>query len=159
VTHLPKPSWLDVDRMKAAQEAGLSAVCSSCIYYWRARDAGLPGHLCLASKPCGSPMAGHAFPEYEGIMPSLDRWCFVCGQPKEFAIRVKGSETRIVGICRQHLRYLAEYRPDTDQAEPSFEVSDGETWGNLDKHLPKALLLFTQIVREVTSRLNSGGKL
>lgn len=102
---------LDGTKVALALVDGLSIVCATCEKYWQARDIGKPGHECMASEPCGSPIAGDVFHQYVGPITQFDEWCFVCGMKSTHALRVKGY-VRVIGCCDQHVKLVKELRAD-----------------------------------------------
>lgn len=101
---------LDPHLVEAAVKSGLSSVCATCSKYWAGREKGLPEPRCTAATKCGSPLAGDDFHEYDGPMRELDRWCFVCAQPSKYGLKVRDGK-RLVGVCAEHVRLLAELKP------------------------------------------------
>lgn len=97
---------LDTDLIAGEIKRGLSIVCATCRKYWKGKDAGLAG--CGVS--CCGPIGGKDFPEYDGDLPDLTRWCFVCGEDSYYALQVGQSERR-VGVCQVHVSHLHEMVP------------------------------------------------
>jgi hypothetical protein len=95
--------------IEAIERFGLSIVCATCKKYWMARERGLYSG-CLAEGKCGSPIVGDDFCQYDGEIPDLSLWCFVCGKESDFGIRVKGRE-RTIGVCREHISFLHNMEP------------------------------------------------
>jgi hypothetical protein len=96
---------LDPIKIAVAMADGLSAVCATCTKYWEARDRDLPGHQCLSTERCGSPLAGDCFHEYEGPISDLSKLCFVCGEPSKYGLRV-GQLIRTIGACAEHVQMV-----------------------------------------------------
>jgi hypothetical protein len=96
---------LDPARVVAAMRQGYGAVCATCEHFWQARDA--KQNDC--GKPCGGPIGGSDFPHYKGPLPDLLTWCFACAEASDYGIRMDGS-TRLVGVCKTHLRLLDTLR-------------------------------------------------
>jgi hypothetical protein len=101
----------DPTKVAIAVSSGLSIVCATCENYWRARDLAKPGDQCMATEPCGSPIAGDVFHQYVGPMSQFDEWCFVCGSPSTQALRVKGF-VRVIGCCNAHVHLVRDMRPE-----------------------------------------------
>lgn len=102
---------LDEAKIRQVVGDGLSPVCATCTWYWRARDLQLSRCSDLHNGDCGGPIAGLDFPLYDGPMERLDKFCFACAAPASLAIKTPGTG-RLVGVCKEHLslidRYLAE---------------------------------------------------
>ena len=98
---------ITVAMMEAASASGLSAVCASCERYWEARERGVPGDRCAATRPCGSPLAGDYFNDYRGILTSdaFKRFCFVCANPAHHILR-NPAWYRDIGVCSEHLSWM-----------------------------------------------------
>lgn len=88
---------------RAIKEQGMSAVCAWCLKYWRAREhdgANSSSWVCQSTRPCGGPMQGMAFPEYEGPMKGrLASFCYICGGVPEAAVDIGGKG--MVGVCNK----------------------------------------------------------
>lgn len=97
-------------RVRLAVSSGLSAVCATCTKYWKARDAGIPGDRCLSQTACGSPLAGHAFQEYDGPIRNMERWCFVCGEESTHAA-VHDETGKRFGLCTNHVKLVEQIQP------------------------------------------------
>lgn len=97
---------LDSDLIAAEIKLGLSIICSTCRKYWKGKDAGLAG----CGVNCGGPISGKDFSEYDGDLPDLIQWCFVCGADSYYALQVGQSERRI-GVCQTHVSHLHEMVP------------------------------------------------
>jgi hypothetical protein len=97
---------LDPNKVMGAVQKGLSIVCATCRHYWRAKDAGLDG----CGKTCAGPISGDNFPLYDGELPDLLRFCFVCGRDSEHALQI-GQKPKKVGVCAVHLNFLTELLP------------------------------------------------
>jgi hypothetical protein len=105
-------------RLIAAEVAtGVSPVCATCNKYWEGRANGLPRPKCVAQKPCGSPIAGDTFSEYEGPMTDFTGWCFMCAGNSDFAVKVR-DEARLIGVCKAHVGRLNELQA-AEQADAS----------------------------------------
>jgi|GEM_PF-3111701 len=94
-----------LDKMKVELEIkknGISAVCAWCLKYWNARghdDANSSSYRCQSARPCGGPMQGMAFPEYEGPMKGhLDSFCYICGGEPDACVAIHGKG--MVGVCK-----------------------------------------------------------
>lgn len=91
---------LQKEQVDLAIKGGMSAVCAWCLKYWNARehDKKAVAWRCQSSKPCGGPMQGMAFPEYEGPMQGrLASFCYICGADADAAVEIHGKG--IVGVC------------------------------------------------------------
>jgi hypothetical protein len=97
---------LKADQVELAiKQHGMSAVCAWCLKYWRARERDQkPGAWrCQATKPCGGPMQGMAFPEYEGPLEgNLASVCYVCGGEPDAMVEIHGRG--MVGVCKERKR-------------------------------------------------------
>lgn len=104
---------MPVDPLLAAtaMRSGLSAVCSTCRRYWEGREKGLPEPQCTAVTRCGSPLAGDDFHEYSGPLSDFSKFCFVCAAPSDYGVSVRRAKARMIGVCRKHIRLLAELTP------------------------------------------------
>lgn len=96
------------EQMKAAQAEGMSFICATCHRYWEGRAA--RADRCTAKGPCRGPMGGGSFPEYDGPVTDLRRWCFRCGVEASSGVRVAGTE-RIFGVCDRHLPDVSRLAP------------------------------------------------
>lgn len=112
---------IDPVKVSLAMADGLSAVCSTCSKYWRARDVGVEGHQCLSTDSCGGPLAGDDFHEYEGPLTDLKQWCFVCGEKSKFGILVKGKN-RLLGACEGHVGIVEKLRPTKSSGLAPVEI-------------------------------------
>lgn len=111
---------IDPKRAFAALQTGLSPICASCENYWEGLDNNRNG----CGLECGGPLANKTFPLYKGPMTTFDRFCFACVTEAVFGIK-QPSSSRILGVCRQHLRLL-----DTHQVlggEGQFDVVSAKT--------------------------------
>lgn len=97
---------MDSKRIETEIKRGLSVVCATCRKYWRGKDLGLKG----CGEDCFGPIKGGSFPQYDGALPDLMRWCFVCGQDSFYALQMEHSERR-VGVCKTHLPHLHDLVP------------------------------------------------
>lgn len=83
--------------------------CAHCLKFWWGVENGVEG--CKAvheKKPCGGPISGMAYPEYEGPLKGyLDRYCFVCGKKSEMVAQADSGG--LVGVCSDHVHVLNEY--------------------------------------------------
>lgn len=84
---------------------GVSPICATCKRYWEGREKNLPRPTCTTQKPCGSPIAGDTFSQYDGPMTDFTAWCFMCGHDSDFAVKVR-EEARVVGVCKGHVADL-----------------------------------------------------
>ena len=98
---------MDPKQVEAEIRRGLSIVCATCRKYWRGKDLGLGG---CGLTDCFGPIKGGSFEQYEGDLPDLTRWCFVCGRDSFYALQTEHSERRI-GVCKAHLSHLHELVP------------------------------------------------
>ncbi len=96
---------LDLNKVKSLVADGLSPVCATCSRYWEGRERGLAAPLCTAARPCGGPVAGMDFPEYDGPITNFEKQCFVCGSTATLGIKLPTRE-RVVGICKPHVGVL-----------------------------------------------------
>ena len=117
---------LNVLKVAQAVQGGLSPVCATCSKYWAARERGVPGDRCLAQNNCSGPAGGDDFHEYNGPITDFSRWCFACGDDSAFGVQVH-NRLRTIGVCKNHVRMLAEIRP----------LKDGEP-GDAPKYLIKS---------------------
>jgi hypothetical protein len=101
---------MDPAKIGLAVQNGLSIVCATCKRYWEGRDQGLPEPQCTTKTPCGSPLAGMAFPNYDGPITDFTRWCFVCGQGATHVLQAPG-EARQIGVCDEHVNMREEVKP------------------------------------------------
>ena len=101
---------MDPVKIGLAVQGGLSVVCSTCKKYWGARDRNIPGDTCLAKRGCSGPVGGGDFPEYDGPVSDLSRWCFKCGADSKYGVQVTGR-SRVIGVCEEHVNMLAELKP------------------------------------------------
>lgn len=105
--------------------SGLSIICATCTKYRKAKDLGLA--KCLSKEECGSPIVGDTFHEYEGPIKDFLKFCFVCGAPSQKKVIVRGH-TREIGICLNHLDYVATMAPKQPRRLPLAPItyySDG----------------------------------
>lgn len=110
----------------AATQSGLSAVCATCTRYWEARDRLLPEPQCLSTTRCGSPLAGGSFHDYLGPLTDLTKLCFVCAGPPKYGVRTTKT-SKLVGVCRKHVRLLRELQPVQGPAATVLIQSSGAT--------------------------------
>ena len=101
----------------------VSIFCCTCTKYWEARDRGLPGHQCLSTTRCASPLGGGDFHDYDGPLTETSRWCFVCGDPSTRAVKSPKSE-RLFGLCGRHAHFAHALVPVGVEA-PVVVVKDG----------------------------------
>ena len=98
---------LKADQVELAMKRhGMAAVCAWCLKYWRAREHDdKPGEWrCQSMKPCGGPMQGLAFPEYEGPMDdNLVSFCYICGGKPDAAVEIHGKG--MLGVCKERKRF------------------------------------------------------
>lgn len=123
-----------------AVSSGLSMVCATCQKYWTARERGIPEPKCLAVDGCCSPIGGGDFHEYEGPITDFARWCFVCGLESRYGIKA-GSRPRVVGVCSDHVKWLAELEPVDVPNAVGLEIVNGHGSVNLARLMrrPKSL--------------------
>ena len=124
-------------KIAEAVRSGVSTVCATCDRYWEGRERNLAGGRCTSPEPCGSPLVGDFFHNYQGPITDFHAWCFVCGEQPTHAIGVQNSRRRF-GICEQHYQMLPHLRPvHLDHPEqpvrPVQTVLDGSA---KDFHLP-----------------------
>ena len=123
----------------------MSFLCMTCEKYWSARAVGIPGHTCMAAisgTPCGSPIAGLAFPMYSGPITDFLRQCFVCGDSAHKGIRTIGSD-KTFGLCLAHgPAWIQSLRPDRKDLPVSpMETRNGSTeWQRVPDPVVKASL-------------------
>jgi len=96
---------LNVLDIRSVVAKGVSSVCATCSRFWKGRDVGLPFPSCTAERPCGGPIAGLDFPEYDGPLTEFDRFCFVCGGTGVYGVKIP-NRTKVIGMCRPHLSLL-----------------------------------------------------
>ena len=101
---------MDTSKVGKAMQEGVSIFCATCEKFWTGRKQGLPSPKCVVQKPCGSPLAGLAFPEYEGPITAYTQWCFVCGGRADKGLKVKSSE-RVIGVCEEHVEMVGNVEP------------------------------------------------
>lgn len=101
------------EEVRKATADGLSIVCATCRWYWKARQSGIEGHQCAAQKPCHGPISGGVFPEYDGPITDFANLCFVCGKRSRYGIAVKGN-IRVIGVCDAHLHLMKDRLPGVD---------------------------------------------
>lgn len=101
---------MDAVKIGLAVQSGVSPVCATCKRYWEGRAQGLPDPKCTTKRPCGSPFAGYDFPEYDGPMTDLSRWCFVCATTATKALKCR-STGRAIGICDEHIEMVGQVEP------------------------------------------------
>lgn len=101
---------MQLARVSAAIQRGVSVVCATCSRYWAGRERGLPDPQCTVEKPCGSPFAGLTFPEYEGPITDFAQFCFVCGSRAAHGVKVR-EEPRVIGMCSAHVQLLGQLEP------------------------------------------------
>ncbi len=145
-------------RISDAMRQGVSAVCSTCTLYWRGREQGIPGHQCLATDDCGSPLRGGNFHEYVGPITDLSRWCFVCGCEATHGVK---TESNSVGICKNHVRLLTELRPKDWVDDIHHQISNGKQVIPAESLLKRSLKkTLAQVLYEVdtyyTSKMTHG---
>jgi hypothetical protein len=101
---------MDVVRVGLTVAKGVSVICATCRRYWEGRERDLPEPKCLVQSPCGSPLAGLAFPQYDGPITDFSRWCFVCGETAEVGVTAPGSDV-VFGMCSTHVRMVGTVQP------------------------------------------------
>ena len=135
---------MDANNVARAVQQGYSIVCATCRKLWRGKDAGFDG--CLAK--CTGPIGGDTFPEYDGDMPDMVRWCFVCGCDSDYALQV-GQKPRRVGVCKVHLTHLHELVP-ADGIVPDGQLYAVRNGGmvRVERILRKPATLAQEIVKQ-----------
>jgi|WetSurMetagenome_2_1015567.scaffolds.fasta_scaffold02643_5 hypothetical protein len=93
---------MDAVRVGLAVSKGTSIVCATCKRFWEGRERGLPEPRCTVQSPCGSPLAGLAFPGYDGPISDFSRWCFVCGDQATHGVKAPRSAV-VFGMCSKHI--------------------------------------------------------
>jgi hypothetical protein len=115
---------VDQTKIRLAVLSGLSLICATCTKFARAIEKGSmreDGSVrCLAVDGCGSPIVGDTFHEYEGPITDFLRFCFVCGNPAQKGVAVKGHR-RVIGACNEHVHYVVQMAPKTPA---SFATED-----------------------------------
>jgi hypothetical protein len=116
---------------------GVSPVCATCKRYVEGRERGLPRPKCTTRTSCGSPIAGDTFTQYEGPITDFTKFCFVCSNEADKAIRV-GERERMIGVCNAHLHYLdSHYASKESEVNRLLTVIDGGGRRDLLQVLPK----------------------
>lgn len=133
---LPSKSGVSIFDMKKAMDSGLSPVCATCTKYWEGMDKGLGA---CTGKACAGPIAGKDFPEYDGPMEQLDKYCFACTSHATMVIKPTEG-TRLIGICDEHLQLIDRLRPE-NFASAGVEVysSKGLVVPKMGRYTPKSL--------------------
>jgi hypothetical protein len=115
---------IPVNKIELAVLNGTSIVCATCTKFARAvekRRVREDGSVeCLAVDGCGSPIVGDTFHEYEGPITDFLRFCFVCGDPAQKGVAVKGHR-RVIGACNKHVHYVVQMAPRTPSR---FDTAD-----------------------------------
>lgn len=80
----------------------VSFVCATCRKFWKGAERGEQCEAFKEGKPCGGPIVGLDFPEYDGMMTrsSLAGHCFVCGNESDGVMERSGG--KLVGFCKRH---------------------------------------------------------
>lgn len=110
---------MDFDKDVAIEVAGgTSFVCAMCHRYWRGKEireqgqkirAVVVGQRCTAQENCGSPIVGDVFHLYEGPLTNFEKYCFVCGSPARYGIKVR-ELLRKIGVCENHVKIMEEVK-------------------------------------------------
>ena len=117
---------MDKLRIVGAMQSGVGFVCAHCENFWWSADRGFTEcRPAVEGRLCAGPLAGHAFPEYQGPLGQmLSSYCFVCGdRSSKVAMGSKGSSSgKMVGVCDKHFSMLE----DTGLVgeKPRFLVND-----------------------------------
>ncbi len=106
---------LNATKVREAVMAGYSPVCATCKHFWVARDL---NEVDCGKKDCGGPIAGKDFPEYDGPITQLDKFCFACTRESEYAVR-SAQAKRLVGVCCEHLKLLDRLVPKEVRGQSS----------------------------------------
>ncbi len=128
-------------KVALAVQGGLSMICATCPKYWDGRDRNLPGDQCTSKTNCGGPLSGDTFHDYSGPITDFTRWCFVCADKAFFGIRVR-SHARVVGVCKEHVKLMAELRPVGTSGDLAYVIKSGNgdvTLRQLQGPKPKSL--------------------
>ena len=108
---------------KFATEGGLAFACAMCRHYWKNDEVSYAdlaqGKGSCKQTACGGPMSGRTFPKYSGPLPDGD-WthvCFVCASPAvSHGVKLAdGSGSRVLGVCRDHVRFVDEQAPESGE--------------------------------------------
>ena len=94
--------------VRAAMANGVGFVCAHCTKFWEAKEKRMGSCQPLhGGHDCAGPLAGSAFPRYEGpLKNNLTRYCFVCGQePSHIAEAPLG----MTGVCETHVGMFENY--------------------------------------------------
>ena len=110
------------DKVTAKLREGLSIFCATCTKYWKARERGIPGDICLAKEGCASPIGGGTFHEYEGPINPPSAVCFICGNTPDYGIQTKGH-LRVLAVCQKHQPLLNKLTPQSGK-KAEFVVND-----------------------------------
>jgi hypothetical protein len=108
-----------IEVQRLVRGKGVSIFCASCSKYQEGRARGLPGHRCtsVSIPACGSPLAGSAFPDYDGPITETDRWCFMCGEPATVGISTPRHQ-KVFGLCETHVAKASGIIPTGETAPP-----------------------------------------
>lgn len=114
------------DRAQEALAKGYAFPCAMCVKLHWSIDRGLTQcRAAVDQKECGGPLAGLAFPEYEGPLTRemIAKLCFRCGKPASKL--VEGNRgPGYVGVCKRHLPVLTRV----------METGD-DPWRPIDSHV------------------------
>lgn len=104
---------------------GLSIYCATCRSHWAGAERGVS---CAEVRPCGSPLAGLAFPFHQPLggisREGLRGFCFLCGGRAVGAVRAPGSAESF-GVCAEHRSRLKDLRPDRSPVGEFLVHQDG----------------------------------
>jgi hypothetical protein len=138
---------MDVVSVGQAIARGTSIVCATCRRYWEGRERGLPEPKCTVQTPCGSPLAGLAFPHYDGPITDFARWCFVCGSNATSG--VKAPESAVVfGMCDKHIGMVGTVEAVGLNGRAVQEVLSGRLRASPDKFFPPPKQTLGQAIAE-----------
>jgi hypothetical protein len=95
-----------IPQAEALVAKGFAVPCAACSHLRRALHAG----RAVCGQPCGGPLSGGEFPEYDGpLTGALARLCFVCGVDAEALIMRPGWKHGL-GSCKKHADWLNSRR-------------------------------------------------
>jgi len=99
--------------IELAMADGVVFACAMCKKFWWGRLNGYDScKAVFEKKKCGGPLAGMAYPEYEGpLAGSLQNFCFVCGDKSDAAVESRRGigPACYVGVCETHIDVLKNY--------------------------------------------------
>jgi hypothetical protein len=98
--------------VRHARSKGVGYICANCTKFWRGIERGQAQCMALFErKPCGGPMSGMTFGEYEGPLPRsvFPSICFVCGVEAVMGVKV-GDSRELIGVCADHEPWLLQMR-------------------------------------------------